>query len=558
MHRLSESASRREILFRRVHGPGARLQDYILYYWLYDGGEVGCAVLDTRGKKWLAADLFADLQALQLFLTQLESRLESQAAYPALSQNQLRLPGGLGAYRVFWANALPDREHADATPYLNALLQMLDACGTDLAARGEMLRLTTGIWSGYLARALVDCGSEKYIPPLRCRAPVLSIPPADSAWYTLEKVALSLVVNTVDDDPKGMPVLLHNPPVLPSDITHRRMEDSAFLQCYSPERKHPSPPMPTQYRDTAVLLHGDALSPGQIKDFISRNRWCATLCYAYPVTDAIRLHAKLLARASLVWDTALVQHLSGAFVSYLAQEVQSADLQKLAVEAEAVLRDYHEKPTLPRVKPQDLFWTKLQLLSVQAFLQFCLRKRQLSEARYAVLLPLWYNLLLPGCRPLPETAANPDGPCEASPVHYLALLQTVLQRLLTSPHLSHFLSVPPKGLFPLSPAGGGDPYWGYCRTYQNKKSHATFPAVLLREHTFHAVAADFLPVACDLYAVLKYVRKIEKPSWLHPTPNAYMPQTEGDQKRVGALILNLQELTFLEQDVRDALIRQCR
>lgn len=519
-----------------------------LYHWTYDDKSVGCIVIDEQAEECIHAQVFPDKDSYKVF-----KRMQKQRSVNKnreFEKEKLSLQCGLATMHC--AIQFSKKTTADgATARFYEFMKMLSSCGKDTNSLAEVLRLVTCTLSGYIARTAIAVSSYS-APFLKWRAPVLKAPYAPAAWFTLAKIANSLCIDTYDSDhARGKHLISHNAPVLPNNPCSTRIDDCVFTQFSCDKKHYYSEKLPAQYRDTAVLINAKVFTSKQLQDFMHRNPWCSIILYEGNAQDPILINSKNLSDCDLSWNAKSVCELTRQFVYWLAshKKLLKKNLRNLLTQSERLIERYNAQRGVPRVKPHDVFWTQLQLMALELFLQFSSDYGQVSKSLSARLQAQWLNLLLPGCCPLPKDERPLEQREQITETDYPDIFIEILRRMLAPENIDRFLSVPPQGLFDRNdPEDTTYSFWGYLRTYQNKKAHTTFPSLQFRTEDFLAIAAGFSPVSCDMHAMLKAVRKAA-PSFLHPTPKAVMPVEKFDKMRYDAIILNLDQIDFLTTDI---------
>ena len=107
--------------------------------------------------------------------------------------------------------------------------KFLNSCGTDIGNKREVLRLFSGILSGYCAQVLVPVFYKIYLIELQNRAPVLVLNPSDTRFNVtfdfISKTIKALTVSTHTRDKLRSKC----PPFLPQGIGQKSLDEGSFL-----------------------------------------------------------------------------------------------------------------------------------------------------------------------------------------------------------------------------------------------------------------------------------------------------------------------------------------
>ena len=191
--------------------------------------------------------------------------------------------------------------------------KMTDA--RDQEARGAMMQIVSSVLSGYVVRLIgeanfvIDEFVEECVRPLN-----VHVSAATNVTYTLHELIEAMVVDTAVDEEDNL--RFHSERIFPAPGTSaKKMLDTAYMGFKG--YKEYVWPMP--YRDTAVLIDRNYISPAEINMFAIRNPWCACIIYggkvALPVGLPIEVKGSALSRANDLFDRKAVQALVAAYVA---------------------------------------------------------------------------------------------------------------------------------------------------------------------------------------------------------------------------------------------------
>lgn len=172
---------------------------------------------------------------------------------------------------------------------------------------------------------------------------------------------------------------------------------------------------------------------------------------------------------------------------------------------------------------------------------------------------MWFNLLLPNCCEIPEEPSNEGSQAvELIPVPKEDAVQTfekILVKMLEGEHLIHFPYIAPEELYDRKdPDNSNIDYWGYLRNYPPKKDQTkAFPALVFRKDDFKKFAADFLEEDDDSEYIIKTLRD-RHTAYCFKTDKMGFPEKKGDKTKTSALILQIDEMSFLPDDTKRVLL----
>ena len=280
------------------------------------------------------------------------------------------------------------------------LEKFLNSCGTDIENKREVLRLFSGILSGYYAQVLVPMFYKIYLIALQNRAPVLVLNPSDKRFnVTFDFISKTIKALTVPTHTKDK-LRSKCPPFLPQGIGQKSLDQGSFLWYKKKKNRFPS-----QYRDTAVLVFGSFFSVNKIRRFIERNRWATVVIFNAPAkvnkVPAIRLSDSLLVCLDFDWNGEDIKYLIERFALSLSRLTKKKKFvkkltNKLREVGDCILR-YHAQKGIQRFQPTEEHFIALQMLTLQLFLESCQDEKIIDTTQRKQVQSEWFNLLLPGC-----------------------------------------------------------------------------------------------------------------------------------------------------------------
>ena len=436
------------------------------------------------------------------------------------------------------------------------LEKFLNSCGTDNENKKEVLRLFSGVLSGYCARMVVPSIQDIYLVPLQDRAPILVLNASEKRLNnTFDFITKAIYALAVPTDTQNK---LHCecPPFVPWKLGQKNLDQCSFLWYGKKKNRYPS-----QYRDTVVLIYGGFFSAGKIRRFIERNRWAAVIIFnASPKTN--KMPVMQLSDASLDcldfdWDNEDINYLIERFVLWLSKlsrkKKVKKQLEKRLNEIQDCFFKYYSRKGIQRFRPTENYFVMLQMLTLELFLDSCTDEGIINWTQRERLQSEWFNLLLPGCyqflEPEEETISHE---LKSEEEHTKQVFQTALAEMLTEDHLHHFIYTKPKEDF--KEADPNDPsiiYWGCLRWYKPRKNEKTpFRALIFKESMFKEIVQDFLKNPCNVDDFVKDLRSCNL-EYLFSTSKVRL----GGGAPELALIFRIEKMEFLPEKTRDMLIR---
>lgn len=534
-------------------------------FWKYDDGSFGFIVVQKQyqGKfpqekvkrKCLDCGVCKDKDQLKAMLDGLQRQCTTDGY--DFQKKRLKIKNGL---QCVSKHDFSEKDEEIGKRGWEELKRFLDSCGTNIGNKKEVLRLFSGVLSGYCARMVIPLIQKCCLVPLQDRAPVLVLNSNEKTFnVTFDFVSKAMVALTVPTHTKGK-LRCECPVFLPQFLEQKSLDQCAFLR-YRKEKKQ----IPAQYRDTAVLVYGRYFPANEIYRFIERNRWAVVTLFDAPSkaykTPTIRLKVSSLVCSDFRWDAEDINYLVERFVLSLSKlwskKKRSRNLQKRLDRIQEYFLKYYAQQGIQRFNPTDVYFTMLQMLTLELFLDSCTDEKIIDKTQRQQAQSEWFNLLLPGCgqflKPEEETISHE---LQSEEDHSKQVFQNALIKMLVESNLVHFVYVKPSDIF--EETDPNDPsiiYWGYLRWYGPKRKRGErkkpnpFRALQFKEDQFKESIADFLTenyVVDDLIADLWS----SKPEYLFSTSKARFDGKTLEK----ALIFEIEKMEFLPEEVRNILV----
>ena len=557
---LIEKKERKTVVVRLEVGTA------FLYHWRYDDKSEGAFVFDTSRRKVLLARLFESAGQRKIF--QQSYRNKVKKTRQAFESSKETISCGIQNC----ANMQQKMKYA-LTEQTEHLFKLLDACGKEAAAQGEVVKLFSGILAAGLVRFVAN-NKLMELPTFTDRGPIICVQERDKVFDTLCSVVQSL---WIDFSQKKEENPLHSRvvPVLSEGTSKRQIVDSAAVyfsnrsrysypsQSALKKKKSYCTQLPAQYRDMGVLINQKFYSPKEVFAFQRRNPWTTIVLLGGSnqrlVADPIRLNAKILSCCNFDWNSAAVLEMMKSFTIWLASYLERRGIKGLLRDklqrAEQLIATYNQRRKVEKIRGHIKYWTKLQLLALELLSNFGSIRGYWEETEGASSLAHWSNLLLPGCCPLPS---DPRPLVEREVIvperDAVELFEETMTRLLTERARESLLVVKPGEPSPIQTEDGGE-VLGYLRFTRDNKRHRELAVLQIRREVFLKLAPQFSPVHCDWYEILKALKR-KPPKYLHRLDNAYLPLKKGDNRRYMTITLKLKALLFLPADQREHLWKE--
>lgn len=393
--------------------------------------------------------------------------------------------------------------------------KMTDA--RDQEACGALMQIVSAILSSYVVRLIgeanfaIDEFVEECVRPLN-----VHVSAATNVTYTLHELIEAMVVDTAVDEENNL--RLRSAKIFPAPGTSaKKMLDTAYMGFKG--YKEYVWPMP--YRDTAVLIDRNYISPAEIKAFLTRNPWCACIIYgskvALPVGSPIEVKGSALSRINDLFDRKAVQALVAAYVAEVPKLFEMGErwFTPIWKEAGERLSTYQTVRDL-RMNRESRFMSRLQIFSVLAFFWFIARRCAVSKEEMEEFTRKRLNAIFPGCMP-ESISASLDDPMTMSPED---ALERVLETMLREENIGHFYFVPQKrgAIWPMLTEKGA-PVWGYVKCYDWERNGGLTPCLVLPRENLLEFARVHVPGIVEFPEALAAFQT-KRPDYMHSTLNA--------------------------------------
>ena len=483
-----------------------------LLTWKYDDGRTIGGVL--KGEKgYFRPALLKNEVDLNKEISWLERQEENERLRLA-PLKEIDLPIGVEAFSEDYhefriGNPTITRQHFDA------FRKMTDA--RDQEACGELMQIVSAILSSYVVRLIGESGFaldefvEECVRPLN-----VHVSAATNVTYTLHELIKAMVVDTAVDEEDNLQ--FHSERIFPAPGTSaKKMLDTAYMGFKG--YKEYVWPMP--YRDTAVLIDRNYISPAEINAFAIRNPWCACIIYggkvALPVGSLIEVKGSTLSRVDDRFDRKAVQKLAAAYVAEIPKLFEKGKgwFTPIWKEAGERLSTYLTMRDL-RMNRESRFMNRLQIFSVLAFFRFIARRCAISKEEMEAFTRERLNAIFPGCMP-ESISASLDDPMTLSPEN---ALENVLETMLREENIGHFYFVPQKrgAIWPMLTEKGA-PVWGYVKCYDWEQNGCLTPCLVLQRENLLEFARVRVPGIAEFPEALAAFQT-KRPDYMHSTLNA--------------------------------------
>lgn len=390
-----------------------------IYRWQYDDGAWGYAVRKKAADTvWLEWEAYTDKKEVKnCYKKYVENGTKN------LKKKRLNIPGGLNRFPYYIA------QNAKA-PVLEGVQSLLDSCGTTPDAQREMLRLVASILAGYCARKCSKYYTH-FLPPVKRRAPIITVKHAPYADIVLERVVSSLALNNADN-PAALSIFprkIHCKyrEILPKHICNEKITDSAWMKLDGFKHR-----MLPQFRDTALMLYGWMLRGKEGRRFQSINRWVSLVLYGFSprkaISPPIEISGNALSRSDCSWKKKEVQFSVIKYAHYISQRSSSKKWRKMLRKEfsryDAMITSHNENSNI-KIKPAERYLVCMQLLALHLFLKVCTKEDDLDPSQAVQIEQNWFKILLPDCM-----IANPATSLEDDPIPPMIDIQTMFEQAL--------------------------------------------------------------------------------------------------------------------------------
>lgn len=543
-----------------------------IHFWRYDDGTFGAIAIERQQERKNAESIpggvYSDKAHLKDFIKQCQNQCIENGS--SVGKKKLNIKCGLSQLSK---NDFVDKNKKRGRKGWEALTDFLNSCGTNLDAKKEVLRLFSGVLSGYCAQMIVPLVQESGSIPLQNRAPILVLNSNDKNFnVTFDFISKAMAALTVSTYSQGK-LHFECPTFLPQAWEQKGLERCAFLQ-YRKIKKQ----FPAQYRDTAVLIYGRFFSANEIYRFIEKNRWAVPVLFdapskAYKVPP-IRLKASSLVCSDFDWNVKTINYLVQRFVSWLYvlwdkkrwKKKWTKTLKKRLDRIRTCFFKYFAKKGVQRFNPTEQYFLILQMLTLELFLDSCADDKIIDNTQRKQVKFEWFDTLLPGCSQYLKADEGDEETViqeiQSEEEHAKQIFETALGKMLAKENISHFNYVEQGGIYDeADPDNPKTLYWGYLRWYGSKKKSSEgkkiepFRALVFKKRVLKICIRDFLPENYTIRGLISELRA-SAPDYLFKTQKVRFPQGENDRSEnlENALIFEIEKMEFLSDEIRDILL----
>ncbi|MCQ5128139.1 hypothetical protein NE562_00595 [Butyricicoccus faecihominis] len=452
------------------------------------------------------------------------------------------------------------------------LQKMLFSCGKDRKSAGDVLKLTTALLTGYVARGISSCVADEEIRMTELRAPILIIGNHEGRWDTLRKIVESLLVGSESKKSEKPPTLqMIGSHILCNPNRREHMDDFSSVEftyevtdTIFPDERTATEKLnlPIQYRDTMVLIYRKHVF-GQLVSFIQRNRWATIVVYGSSsksvLIDPVRIDFKRLHTSDLDWSQESIKALIQNFVVDFSEhwlDITQFRLVDFWKRAKKLVSVHNSVRGSQKIIGQQATWMYLMTTTLLLFTDFlkkmftnmCVSDHEkISEwwetELISLLLP--YSCEAPQCNvPLGERTLDIARDADD-------IVQEILKKLISPEFSAHLYFVPPKGLFDLvDPEDGGTKYWGYLRQHFDRYRKPSYFALQIRKDQMEEIGNQLFPSRCDWEELIQQLKKKMPPYLCFIRPES-MPIDEMERaakKTATALTFDIGKFDFLSKE----------
>lgn len=517
-----------------------------LYHWKYDDGSIQYVLKGKMVREALREGICQDRQAFQEIKTEIKKKVGSDIEF---ASHKWKIPCGLTAFEENDEKRFSLEQDKQG---FKEFQKLLDCCGKEPEERRTVMELVSGILAGYCARIICQNDEDSHFTLLSQRAPIIQVSGNDQTFDVLAQIVCALAVDTSASDHK---LQLENPRVLPPQIAAFSTDQCAYLTFREKPHRYA-----TQYRDTAVLIHGFFFKKSDVIAFARRNCWASLVLFRCKEKEwgisTLSPSGKVLRKAELSWNARAIQGLIRDYLHWLAQYDSKEErnyftnmLLSQITYAEKDLYRYvlHSKQKLGSSR---FGIAMLQLLALRLFMLFCMRKNIVAKEEGAQLLSQWEEWLFDGCRQgaKDEPTEPPETPAER--------FQKMLSNMIRPENAERFLFVGDDQLFDQAdPDRPAFRYWGYCRMYEARKGDAgSFPALIIRRRDFEEIAREIMPSDKQIQELFAQLDG-KKIAYIHAKKARFKVGIE-ESKSEDAYVLNISKMNFLTAEQRALLLKR--
>lgn len=374
-----------------------------VYTWKYDNGAWGYAAKQKKGG-WLEQNGYTTKRKVQ----ECYKEYKMKPDFELVKKKIIDVPGGLSCVKWRYSSKEQDNQEKNG---MEAMLALLNSCGTTPDAKREMLRLVASVLAGYCAR--VSSGEyPHFLSQLQRRSPIIVVKQAPFAGEVVEKVIRSLALNTTESVKwwfsfSSRKIKCKYNPVLPKKFSDEKIMDRAFLKLEGCNKR-----MLPQYRDATLMIYGWFLRGRDGRRLQLMNRWISMVVYGVSrkqvVTTPVEIDGKELVKANCQWDEDDVKLSVIRYARYVLRKSCQKEKWKKMLRTEfskydVMINSYNQNSDR-KIQAAERYHISMQLLSLHLFLKACVRNQDLKQDQAAELENEWCTVLLPGCKILSSTS----------------------------------------------------------------------------------------------------------------------------------------------------------
>ena len=395
------------------------------------------------------------------------------------------------------------------------------------------------------------------------RAPLISIP--DHQTFEILRIIIEAIA--VDTTPQEIELEevetlsqdFFQPAVIQATYRNARISDYTSL-CVRKEsyldseddRYVRKKELPSQYRDTAVLIHTRGFTRKDLQEFQYRNRWATIFLYAptpkVPVMEPIKLDSKPLQTFSADEQLSKKLHnIMQLFLNWLLVRPKELGLDGVKQEAEERIARYNKRPKTKSYLGHQKVWMLAQLVGTRFFLEFL---HSVGSIDISTLKTDWWDILLPpagkriATEKRTEEMAQQSEDLEERIIAPKPNSKEVFENTITE--------ILRRGLgstIPFRPSNSKLPVgetWGCLRVHGKQKPRRVF-AISTRQ--LDLLVQDCCPDSCDWQMILLDMRR-KPPAYLLPVKNC---RVFGVSKSENAVLIDIDKARFLPQEMRTTI-----
>ena len=405
--------------------------------------------------------------------------------------------------------------------------------GESYEAQSAIFSIFSAVLASYVSRLFrKKLFGKGHKQDMTFRAPLISIP--DHQTFEILRIIIeAIAVDTTPQDIEMEEVEtlsqdFFQPAVIQATRRNARISDYTSL-CVRKEsyldseddRYVRKKELPSQYRDTAVLIETRDFTKKDLQEFQYRNRWTTIFLYAptpkVPIMEPIKLDSKPL--QTFLADNLPSRSLRSImqfFLNWLFDSTEELDLDGVKQEAEERIARYNKRPKTKSYLGHQKVWMLAQLVGTRFFLEFL---HSVGSMEISTLKTDWWDILLPpaGKRIATEertaAVAQPPEDSEERIIAPKPNSKEVFENTITE-----ILRRGLGSMIPFRPSNSKLPVgeaWGCLRVHGKQEPRRVF-AISTRQ--LDLLAQDCCPDSCDWQMVLLDMRR-KPPAYLLPVKN---------------------------------------